>query len=316
MRITPLLTTIILIAISLDRTELCGQMLGPNFNSAVQLVVLKNGELFRGRVSRKSEQVIIETVQGSRIVLSADETDFVCNTMEEAYWGKSARTRASDTNGQVDLFNWCLKNKLLEQAQNQIDILCESDIKAADLEFIDRQLNVAIQQQKHQQQRLAKQTISEQPADHPGPPPIHSPEAGSGQPTMPSRFALTPIQLDNSIGVANLQITDIDNTVFRPLPAFPSDAHLQSTTLATVSETNNVPDRLENPPTIQQVGFNQPIEFGGGSIIDASSPNAQPMRPLDAAPVRDERVMTSVAELEREMRELPRRIGGQLSAKS
>ena len=111
MRITPLVLTILFLAIHLDSSDAQGQMLGPNFNSAIQLVVLKNGEIFRGRVSRKSDQVIVETIQGSRIVLSSEQTEFVCNSMDEAYWGKSARTRASDTAGQKALFHWCLKNQ-------------------------------------------------------------------------------------------------------------------------------------------------------------------------------------------------------------
>ena len=87
-----------------------------------QLLVLNNGEILRGQITRSAEQVIVVTNQGSRLVIPADRTAFVCGSLQEAYWGKAARTRASDLDGQKKLFHWCLKNRLLDLAQNQIDL--------------------------------------------------------------------------------------------------------------------------------------------------------------------------------------------------
>lgn len=125
------------------------QMLSPTITSTEQVVVLGNGEIIQGKVKRSAEQTVVQTEQGSRLVLSNDRVDFVCNSLEDAYWGKCARTKATDLDGQKRLFYWCLKHELLEQAQNQIALLADSeDAKAKDLEFLDRQLNVAIQQQQ------------------------------------------------------------------------------------------------------------------------------------------------------------------------
>ena len=72
-----------------------------------QLLILSNGEILRGQISRNAEQVIVVTNQGSRLVLPAERTEFVCDTLQEAYWGKAARIRASDLAGQKKLFHWC-----------------------------------------------------------------------------------------------------------------------------------------------------------------------------------------------------------------
>ena len=120
-----------------------------------QLLILSNGEILRGQISRNAEQVIVVTNQGSRLVLPAERTEFVCDTLQEAYWGKAARIRASDLAGQKKLFHWCLKNQLFDLAQNQIDLLLQSNLKAVELEYLYRQLNVALsQRQSSQKQKL------------------------------------------------------------------------------------------------------------------------------------------------------------------
>ena len=118
-----------------------------------ELLVLKNGQVIRGRIDRNVESVQVQTDTGSRLVIPIEEVDFVAPTLEQAYWQKSARTRATDLTGQIDLFYWCLRNQLLRQAQNQIDLLQETSIKASELEFLHRQLEVA-QADKKREARL------------------------------------------------------------------------------------------------------------------------------------------------------------------
>ena len=101
--------------------------------SGNSLVVLLNGQIIAGKVQRLPSQVIVETRQGSRIILQNDRVDFVCGSLEEAYWEKCARTKASDVNAQKELFEWCLKNQLLEQAQLRLDLLVESELKSTEL---------------------------------------------------------------------------------------------------------------------------------------------------------------------------------------
>lgn len=307
MRVPSALLAIIVLTACLGRSDAIGQMLGPNFNSAVQLVVLKNGETFRGRVSRKAEQVIVETVQGSRIVLTDAQTDFICNSFEEAYWGKSARTRATDLDGQKRLFHWCLRNDLLEQAQNQIDILIESEIKASDLEYLDRQLNVAILQKQNRDSRIAKSHLP-----HNDSVAVHTQPASTDLPSKP--FVLKPIQVEPSLGQANLDRQTIDTSVFRPLPSIHGDV-LPEERLAENSnqwrpkqiQSNQPqsPNGWDGQPTIRQVGFTEPID------ADTARPDRQLIpggRPNDMSQpqVQDDRVMTPVHELEREMRSMPR----------
>ncbi len=107
------------------------------------VLVMKNGQVLTGQLSRDTTHVFVQTRTGSRLVIPASQVDFVCDSLEQAYWKRLARIRATDVEGQVQLFYWCLNHQLVDQARNQIDLLQEMDIPATRLEFLHRQLTVA-----------------------------------------------------------------------------------------------------------------------------------------------------------------------------
>lgn len=121
---------------------------GARFNPAAinsaQIVVLTNGSVMKGRVlDQGPEKLTLQTPQGSRLVLSRDRIEAVCNSMEEAFWKKAANTRANDTAGQAALMSWCLKHELIPLAENQFDLLIQTNISAQELERLFRRLDQA-----------------------------------------------------------------------------------------------------------------------------------------------------------------------------
>ncbi len=107
-------------------------------------LILTNGQMIEGQVIELSDKYSVLTDQGSRLVIEKSQVDFTCASIIEAYWQKNARLKATDLEGHQRLFHWCLNHKLLEQAQNQIDIISILPIKATKLEYIHRQLVIAI----------------------------------------------------------------------------------------------------------------------------------------------------------------------------
>jgi len=308
MRVTPFAVTIIALFISWFVAKTEGQMLSPNFVPTEQFVVLKNGEFLQGRVTTTAEQTTVETEQGSRLILSADQVDFVCESKVDVFWGKCARTKASDLDGQKALFYWCLKHKMFDQAQNQLSLLAEAkDSKATTVEFLDRQLNVAIEQAQKKDLAIAKAA----PALRKDPNPINPPqpetklafnETNKAQPEL----SLTPIQSDDamkSIGTGDLAKLefDFDYETFRPLPSLTEPgklakepardqstdsmiAKLPSTNMANPEPTTNVVEGV-----IRQVGFEQPIDSKNEIAIDdngnfAKSSNSNPRANLPGYP--------------------------------
>ena len=118
-----------------------------------QVVLLDNGAVMLGTVTRTPTQVIVKTDQGSRIVLSHNKIDLIADSLQDAYWQQAIRTSVNDISGQVELFQWCLKHSLTRQAENQITALMHTEINPIQLGQLQRQLTLEIKRN----QRAAKQ---------------------------------------------------------------------------------------------------------------------------------------------------------------
>ena len=307
-----------------------GQVSVPQFAPNQQLVVLQNGEVLTGRITETATNTIVETQQGSRLVLSNERVEFVCDSIQDAYWGKCARTKANDVAGQKSLFYWCLKHGLHEQAQNQILLLAESKkVKSSDIEYLDRQLSVSITQLNKRNQdsaQLAKQTSPAQT-------PIQSSVAASHPPTDSSKAGLqskrhqpNEIAIDSSLGMGSLKVgslemgllveNDIDFNTFRPLPTMPALNALakkaQPASLGSGQEGNSWPLASSDQGSsggqqmIRQVGFEeeidpQQIEQRHKTIsLDHKLPN-----PIKPQPSSIEASIPTNAELDHMTRSMP-----------
>ena len=191
-----------------------------------KLVVLKNGHILEGRLTKEIDNYSLKTTQGSRLVLPASDIDFVCQTLSEAYWQRNARIKASDLDGHKELYYWCLKYQLLNEAQNQIDILSLMPIKASELEYIHRQLTIAIEQSNPKSEQVEVKTPPTQLA-------TNSPLPANPETKVPFFRSLPPLQ-----GPAI-----VDSEKFRRLP--------QSQPL--------IPPSLDETGRIAQVGFSAPV---------------------------------------------------------
>lgn len=258
-----------------------------------QLLILSNGEILRGHISRNAEQVFVVTNQGSRLVIPAERMAFVCDSLEEAYWGKAARIRASDLIGQKKLFHWCLKNHLFNLAQNQIDLLLQSNLKAVELEYLDRQLNVALSQRQSSQRQEAK--VSQQNP---------SELAGNGAPR------LIPQGSPSVIPVIESNASSAERFVFRPLPTL--DASIgtpvwSEDAVAKLSEINLSELVGELDPVsdvVKQVGFEEDVEIESVFLNRQSMALSKGIDPPVLSET-DDRVMIPVAELDKETRSMP-----------
>lgn len=258
-----------------------------------QWLVLSNGEILRGQISLGEEQVIVVTSQGSRLVIPTERTEFVCDSLKEAYWGKAARIRASDLIGQKKLFHWCLKNQLFDLAQNQIDLLLQSKLKAVELEYLDRQLNVALSQRQSSQKQemlMLQQNRTEM--------------ASKGESN------LAPQDRNNVIPIVDSNPPALKRYVFRPLPmldesigtpVWSEDAVAKLSELK-LSELVGNSDAVGD--LVKQVGFEEDVEIE--SVLLNRRPMALSNGIEQPVPTEsDDRLMVPVAELDKETRSMP-----------
>jgi len=106
----------------------------------VEVVLLDNGRVLQGQVTRTVDQVHIQTREGSRIVISAKKVDSIFDSLSDVFQHRTAKTSDGDVQGHLSLFHWCLKHRLQGEAQQQLNRLMQMDIEARRLKSLDRQL--------------------------------------------------------------------------------------------------------------------------------------------------------------------------------
>lgn len=98
-----------------------------------QYVVMNNGQVIAGQVHQNESQTVVVKSTGSRLYLANTKVYSVATRISDVYWTRSALLSATDVAGHSALFRWCLKHRLFDEAQNQIDLLQNMEIRSARL---------------------------------------------------------------------------------------------------------------------------------------------------------------------------------------
>ena len=285
--------------------------------AANKILVLKNGQILQGRITRRADQLIVETLQGSRLVIQPNRADFVADSMADAYWEKCAQTRASDLKGQVDLFFWCLQHHLLDLAENQFGVISELEIPAKDLLGLHRQLSVAQQQNQRatssanepnsvdvEQALLSQKTVKKTKSSAATanvttrPPQLtkvdRSPKPLNAKRMPQSQWLAKQDELPEIKPLPQLESASIE---FRRLPQ-----ENLSSSLAMASDT-----QVDELGSIRQVGFEEPVKDSvamdsDGGWISPGLPS-KPDSPRAIEPTNSASI--SVAEMQAAIDELP-----------
>lgn len=106
-----------------------------------EILVLKNGNVLRGKIERTSQHYSVATPQNNRLIVPLADADFIATTIDEAYWGRLSRLPATDLDAHRALFFWCLKYQLFDSASNQLEILQTIGLRPAEIQSLSRRLD-------------------------------------------------------------------------------------------------------------------------------------------------------------------------------
>ena len=110
---------------------------------AEQLVMLRNGEILRGHVTRQDDHYQISIADGELRLRVAD-VDLVCQSIEEAYQARRARLTLGRAEDHLDLAEWCLRQKLPGDAARELSSALVLDPTNPRIGLIDRRLHEAL----------------------------------------------------------------------------------------------------------------------------------------------------------------------------
>lgn len=120
-----------------------------------EIVVLTNRQTIKGIVQQQQEKVSVRLPSGSLIVLPKSRVLLVGQTLGQVYWELAARTRSTDAQGQIDVYKWCVRNHLFDEAANHLLMLQEMDIPAQTLMQLDVSLKITQKRHTQSQQQIA-----------------------------------------------------------------------------------------------------------------------------------------------------------------
>jgi hypothetical protein len=130
---------LILLAVSLSCFRLstvCAADLPP---SPEQLVMLRNGEILRGRVTRQDDHYLV-TIADGELRLRVSDVDSVCQTLEDAYQARRARITVSRADDHLDLADWCVRQGLPSDAARELSCALALEPRNPRITLIDRRL--------------------------------------------------------------------------------------------------------------------------------------------------------------------------------
>ena len=90
-------------------------------------LVLKTGQTLEGDIKVADGKYAVVAQNGSRIIVAEEKVNFVADSIGDIYWDKWSHVDPEDSESQMSLFRWCLKNGLLVEAQNQIELVSRLD---------------------------------------------------------------------------------------------------------------------------------------------------------------------------------------------
>lgn len=105
------------------------------------LLVLANGSIMEGTIARDGDYYRVLLEKGM-LRVRADQVDFFCETMAEAYQRRQARRlgQMPSADAHIDMAQWCVQHKLIEFAFAELAAARELDPQHISLPMIERRL--------------------------------------------------------------------------------------------------------------------------------------------------------------------------------
>ena len=95
---------------------------------ADELLLLRNGYVLQGDVSRLGDRYVVKIARGAETRIPVSAVELRCRDFDDAYRQKARMVTASSTSAQrVALIQWCLRHQLNQYASQQVALLASSD---------------------------------------------------------------------------------------------------------------------------------------------------------------------------------------------
>jgi len=113
-------------------------------NSTQEFLVLRNGEVLSGRITRDGDRYVVAG-EGSQVRFPSREVDFTCLTLDEAYSIQERRVMAGRIDDRLNLADWCLRQGLTGCAAHELSAAIMLDARNPRVALLEGRLQRAIE---------------------------------------------------------------------------------------------------------------------------------------------------------------------------
>src|SRR5262245_23411632 len=132
---------ILLLALALVRTA-AGQS---SFAPQAGILVLRNGRVLEGDVTRAGDYYFLSKGEGSELKLNAGEVELFCGSMLEAYDFKARHVSGVTAKPSLELAKWCLRHGMHVQCSEQLTAATQLEPNNPQVKELETWLALALQ---------------------------------------------------------------------------------------------------------------------------------------------------------------------------
>ena len=120
-----------------------GQAPAEPFSSPSSVLVLRNGQVIRGSITRVGDFYRL-TLRRGQMQFRAEEVEFACRDLQEAYLRKRAALPVGDVQQRLQLAEWCLSQDLLGPASAELGEVYRVSPRHPGIDLLRRRLELAV----------------------------------------------------------------------------------------------------------------------------------------------------------------------------
>ncbi len=108
------------------------------------LLVLRNGEVIQGRITRDDDVYVVDVPDG-QIRIKEKDVEVVCRDLEDGYRRKRAAIQVGNVHHHLELAQWCLHHNLLGPAAVELADATAADPRNPMIAVLQRRLSMALE---------------------------------------------------------------------------------------------------------------------------------------------------------------------------
>jgi len=108
-----------------------------------QLLLLRNGEVLRGRVAQQADHYVL-TLPNGEVRIRVSEVETVCQDLDAAYRYRRSKLVVSRPDDHLDLAEWCLRQGLPGDAARELSAALALDPRNPRIALVDRRLQESL----------------------------------------------------------------------------------------------------------------------------------------------------------------------------